>query len=231
MKKMKMKIMYVERVLFIIMYISEREGLCSDDPGDHDSDWTTPAIENLNVKTHLENNINFDIITINTMSETTTAVAVEAKEVASTQGASDTKVRTMINDINVRFVDGRTLYVINLKDSVPNTNGQQDYIWFSPNAIRANLVNAEPDFDIVLDNYSRDNDDNEVLPLTKAQAKAYLVGASVTIGCKFITAGEILTYGDNEYQYEHDAVKYSIEYIELTAKAQRRLDNKIDSLL
>lgn len=32
-----------------IVYISERTGLCSDDPGGRDSDWTTPAIETTDI--------------------------------------------------------------------------------------------------------------------------------------------------------------------------------------
>lgn len=34
------------------MYISERGELCSDDPGVHDNDWTTPAIKTPNIITH-----------------------------------------------------------------------------------------------------------------------------------------------------------------------------------
>lgn len=215
------------------MYISERGELCSDDPGGRDNGWTTPAIENLDIKTHLENNINFDIITIKTMSETTT-VAVEVKEVASTTGASDTKVRTEITSIDIRIVDGRSLYVINTKDSVPGIDEDRNYIWFSPAALRANLVDSDADFDIVLDNYVKPDKDkgiDEVLPMSTAQAKTYLTSAAITVDCHYIAAGEIVNYGGTDYEYSHDAIKYSIVSITLAPKAQARLDRKIDSLL
>lgn len=163
-----------------------------------------------------------------------TIITEEVKTVASEVGASDTKVRTTITSIDIRIVDGRNLYVINTSDQVPGVNDQRNYVWFAPAALRANLVAADADFDIVLDRYvapDKDKGIDEVLPMTLAQAKTYLTGANVTISCHYIAAGEIVNYNGTDYEYAHDAIKYSIEYIELAPKAQARLDRKIDSLL
>lgn len=220
----------------IFVYISEIEGLCSDDPGGRDNDCTTPAIKNLDIKTHLENNINFDIITIKTMSETTTAIAVEVKEVASAQGAADTKVQLVINNIAIaKNSDGNMLYYINFDKAVPTADGtNRAYIWFTPARLRHNLIDTEPDFDIIIAanrEAAIKNDVVDWLPLSLAQAKAYLIGSTIELECKFIAAGEIVEYSDASYTYEHDAMLYTIVSIELTAKARSRLDRKIDSLL
>lgn len=195
-----------------------------------------PAIENLDIKTHLENNINFDIITINTMSETTNAIAVEAKEVASQQGIADTKVQLTINNVTIaKNADGNMLYNISFDKAVPTADeANRSYVWFTPARLRHNLVNVEPDFDIVIAanrEAAIKNNDVDWLPLSLAQAKAYLIGSIVELECKFITEGEIVEYGESSYTYEHDAMIYTINSIKITAKAQARLDRKIDSLL
>ena len=160
---------------------------------------------------------------------------VATKEVVATTGASDTKVRTNIVSVNIRKnADGNNLYIMELGDNVPCVDGQRNYVWFTPSKLRSNLIAAEPDFDIVLGKYVKSDvaaGIEEQLPLTEAQAKAYLVSATIGIDCHFVAAGEVVTYGDNEYTYEHDTYVYTLVSIELAPKAQRRLDNKIDSLL
>lgn len=165
---------------------------------------------------------------------TNTIITEEVKTVASEVGAGDTKVRTTITTIDIRVVDGRSLYVINTEDQVPGINDQRNHVWFAPSALRANLIAADADFDIVLDRYvapDKDKGIDEVLPMTLPQAKTYLTGADITINCHYIAAGEIVNYNGTDYEYAHDAIKYSIEHIELAPKAQARLDRKIDSLL
>lgn len=167
---------------------------------------------------------------------TNTIVAEEVKTVAYEAGEQANQILATITKVNIaRNSSGDILYNIGLDTNVPTIDGRtKNYIWVAASRLRYDLVRCNDDFDIIIAaNKERAVMANETewLPLSLAQAKLYLVGANIVIEHEFISAGEVRVYRDTDYTYEHDTIIYDIVGIELTAKAQARLDRKIDSLL
>lgn len=151
----------------------------------------------------------------------------------------ENQVNTTVVDITIAKNDNDTLlYNIKFKDKldviVDGVTVSRDYLWFSKSHLKHNLSDCDSDFDLIIaDNLQSViiKDDVDYLPLSLPQAKAFLVGAKVKLQRRDIGAGEVIIYNDVEYVYENSTIRYEIIGIELTAKAQRRLDAKIDKLI